>query len=316
MRTLISNTHTFGDYFPFGMRMLNRSSNSSMYRFGFNGQELDDEIKGEGNSLDFGARMYDPRIARWLSVDPKASHYPSFSTYIGMGGNPIKFIDSDGREIINNEKKGTAEWRKVAAAIKVIQRTNSTLYNDLHSLPDQINITIGKLNPDQFYSAESLPDGTQVEYGLTTTTFSVGYPIEGVTNIVNDDNGEILGAEVAQALSNNKTNELLDDVWKNDQENYNSRRDEIQKMTEQMPEEEANKKLSVKSITIELDPLNASKKSFARTLAHELGHAKFSIVDKVKAYIWSKIGSEKGHDTNNPGSEYTKEAEDEFDKNY
>src|SRR5690554_1271658 len=46
------------------------------YRYGFNSMERDDEIKGKGNSYDFGARMYDPRVGRWLSVDPKAALLP------------------------------------------------------------------------------------------------------------------------------------------------------------------------------------------------------------------------------------------------
>jgi RHS repeat-associated protein len=40
------------------------------YRYGFNGMEKDDEVKGSGNSLDFGSRIYDARTGRWLSVDP------------------------------------------------------------------------------------------------------------------------------------------------------------------------------------------------------------------------------------------------------
>jgi RHS repeat-associated protein len=42
------------------------------YRFGFNTQEKDEEIKGEGNSLNFSLRVYDPRLGRWLSLDPLA----------------------------------------------------------------------------------------------------------------------------------------------------------------------------------------------------------------------------------------------------
>jgi RHS repeat-associated protein len=46
-----------------------------IYRFGFNGQEKDDEVKVEGNSLDFGARIYDSRLGRWLSLDPLQAKY-------------------------------------------------------------------------------------------------------------------------------------------------------------------------------------------------------------------------------------------------
>ncbi|MFK7059864.1 hypothetical protein V3Q90_06970 [Flavobacterium oreochromis] len=52
-------------YYPFGSLVPNRhgSSKPNGYRYGFNGKE-DDQIKGEGNSYDFGARIYDPRIGR------------------------------------------------------------------------------------------------------------------------------------------------------------------------------------------------------------------------------------------------------------
>ncbi len=52
--------------------MPRRSFSSSSYRYGFNGKEKDDEVKGEGNSLDFGARMYDSRLGRFLSIDKYA----------------------------------------------------------------------------------------------------------------------------------------------------------------------------------------------------------------------------------------------------
>ena len=58
------------DYYPFGSPMDGRTFSSEKYRFGFNGKENDNEVKGAGNSLDFGARIYDSRLGRWLSCDP------------------------------------------------------------------------------------------------------------------------------------------------------------------------------------------------------------------------------------------------------
>ncbi|MEZ4721108.1 MAG: RHS repeat-associated core domain-containing protein [Flavobacteriales bacterium] len=76
----------------------------SEYRYGFNGMERDDEVKGTGNSYDFGARIQDPRLGRWLSLDPLAAKYPSMSPYNFGANNPIFFIDYDGRDIINPRK--------------------------------------------------------------------------------------------------------------------------------------------------------------------------------------------------------------------
>lgn len=71
---------------------------AGVYRYGFNGMEKDNEIKGEGNSYDFGARIYDPRLGRWLSTDPSESRYPGISTYNFGMNNPILFIDPDGED--------------------------------------------------------------------------------------------------------------------------------------------------------------------------------------------------------------------------
>jgi len=58
------------------------------YRYGFQGQEKDDEIKGEGNRYDFGARMYDARVGRFLSIDPHCNGYPDISPYVFAINNP------------------------------------------------------------------------------------------------------------------------------------------------------------------------------------------------------------------------------------
>ena len=51
------------------------------YRYGFQGQEMDDEVKGEGNSVNYKYRMHDPRVGRFFAVDPLASNYPHNSPY-------------------------------------------------------------------------------------------------------------------------------------------------------------------------------------------------------------------------------------------
>lgn len=82
----------------------NGSETSDDYRYGFNGMEADDEFKGTKNSYDFGARMYDPRVGRWLSIDPLAFHYPSWSPYNFVSDNPIVYIDPDGKKVRNADK--------------------------------------------------------------------------------------------------------------------------------------------------------------------------------------------------------------------
>jgi RHS repeat-associated protein len=70
------------DYYPFGMTMPGRKyAAGSTYRYGFNGKENDNEVKGEGNQQDYGMRIYDPRLGRFLSVDPLMEDYPFYTPY-------------------------------------------------------------------------------------------------------------------------------------------------------------------------------------------------------------------------------------------
>jgi len=80
----------------FGMVMPERSFSNEKYRYGFNGKENDNEVKGVGNSVDFGARIYDSRLGRFLSVDPLIATFPFQSSYCFAGNAPVKFIDKDG----------------------------------------------------------------------------------------------------------------------------------------------------------------------------------------------------------------------------
>lgn len=87
------NAVSFGVNTPIALR------NGAAYRYGFNGMERDDEMKGSGNSYDFGARMYDSRLGRWMSLDPLQAKYSSFSPYCFVANTPLIAIDPDGRDI-------------------------------------------------------------------------------------------------------------------------------------------------------------------------------------------------------------------------
>ena len=63
------------------MLVPNRHGSSASYRYGFQGQEKDDELKGEGNSLNYTFRMHDPRVGRFFASDPLEKSYPWNSPY-------------------------------------------------------------------------------------------------------------------------------------------------------------------------------------------------------------------------------------------
>ena len=82
--------------------MPGRKYNSTAYRYGFNGKEKDDE--GEIGSLttyDYGFRIYNPAIAKFLSVDPLTRSYPQLTPYQFASNRPIDGIDLDGLEYLD-----------------------------------------------------------------------------------------------------------------------------------------------------------------------------------------------------------------------
>ena len=86
------------DYYPFGMAMPGRRFSSLDYRFGFQGQEKDDEIKGSCNSINFKYRMHDPRLGRFFAVDPLASKYPNNSPFAFSENRVIDAVELEGLE--------------------------------------------------------------------------------------------------------------------------------------------------------------------------------------------------------------------------
>ncbi|MCT4644997.1 MAG: RHS repeat-associated core domain-containing protein [Carboxylicivirga sp.] len=79
------------DYYPFGMQMPGLQVNN--YRFGYQGEYAEDETEEKTKANTFQLRLYDARIGRWLTTDPKGQYH---SPYLAMGNNPVSRVDPDG----------------------------------------------------------------------------------------------------------------------------------------------------------------------------------------------------------------------------
>ena len=102
------------DYSPFGVQLDGRTDENTGYRYGFNGMEIDHQVKGNGNSYTTEFRQYDPRLARWSSIDPLMTKYPFYSPYSTLNNNPLRFTDRLGLEgqdwIGKKDSKGNTTW--------------------------------------------------------------------------------------------------------------------------------------------------------------------------------------------------------------
>gem|GEM_PF-653315 len=98
-------------YYGFGLNMeMNTNGAKGNNKYQYNGKEWNDDF-GLGLN-DYGARMYDPAIGRWNSVDPLAEKTSMWSIYVYAGDNPMKFIDPDGLTWGKKDEKDNDQVKK------------------------------------------------------------------------------------------------------------------------------------------------------------------------------------------------------------
>ena len=148
----------------------------------YNEKENDNDVKGEGNQQDYGMRIYDPRLGRFLSVDPLMKGYPMLTPYQYASNRPIDGVDLDGAEYIHYyvflNKKGAIITKVVAEDFR--NRSEAEM-NKMHGTTDfykQYSAGFGQL-------------GRKVQY----TYFKEGE--NGRYNQLNNS-GSVLSTEVSQ----------------------------------------------------------------------------------------------------------------------
>ena len=142
-----------------------------------------DEIYGEGNAIDFGARMYDPRLGRWMSRDPLEVLQPDQSPYKAFLNNPIIYVDPEGETeylkiVYKDESTGESMTLKVALSPDL---DPSHLWSDgfvrYHDYSTTLTITKGKDgNINSSYSS-----AREWEYGGNSPRVKLLFGIGGVT---------------------------------------------------------------------------------------------------------------------------------------
>jgi RHS repeat-associated protein len=100
---------------PYSKPIKDLQDSNLCYRFSFNGKENDDECRIQ----DYGMRIYNSRLGKFLSVDPLQKKYPFVSPYHFAGNSPINFIDLDGLEV---QITGVA-----ADKLRILLQTNTGL---------------------------------------------------------------------------------------------------------------------------------------------------------------------------------------------
>ena len=128
------------DYYPFGKRITpppvaepveaTSQSATSPNRWLFSGKESQSFLYANIPLLDFGARMYNPTIARWTTSDPMSEKYYGISPYVYCLGNPISIIDPNGMDIWTMDEKGNVVWVKESDDHRLYYMNNDGLLSD------------------------------------------------------------------------------------------------------------------------------------------------------------------------------------------
>jgi len=171
-----------------------RNYSNPVYRYGFQGQEKDNEIKGIGNSVNYKFRMYDPSLGRWLSMDPLAEVYNSHSPYNYGLNNSIFYVDPDGRgvedviikgnkskEVFNQLNASTSlklkidDNGKVTAKGRAKTDADKTLLEAINSTTVEVNInaTDSNFTSDGKWFVGGAFGGSKVKNGKTITNQTV-----------------------------------------------------------------------------------------------------------------------------------------------
>lgn len=122
------------DYYCFGSPMEGRSwtiSSYNNYRFGYNGKEKDNETYGEGNLIAYEFRIFDSRIGRFFSIDPKQKEYPWQTPFAYFKNSPIQIIDFKGMGDDQEEKTSSL-------------KSSNTKDNPLKELVRDFRLLVGK----------------------------------------------------------------------------------------------------------------------------------------------------------------------------
>ena len=113
------------NYYPFGLEhkgynnVVSANANSAAGKYRYNGKEIQDELGL--NMYDYGARMYDPSVGKWFSIDAMAEKYYDQSTYTYTLNNPILFIDPDGNQV------ALCCWDEFISFVKDLQTAGSAM---------------------------------------------------------------------------------------------------------------------------------------------------------------------------------------------
>jgi len=193
------------DYYPFGMQMPGRKYSVGIeYRFGFNGKENDKDVS-EGTQ-DYGMRIYDARLGRFLSVDPLTLTYPMLTPYQFASNTPIQAIDLDGLEgvkVIDKKNKTITFVVEFVYVLRSVSKNKADpTENSIARVKKSINDEIAKADPGALVDDAT---GYEIKFDIKYTPMKNQAEVDA--RVQNNDNiyDPVMALKIAKDESDTKT---------------------------------------------------------------------------------------------------------------
>ncbi len=195
--SFIPEFKTAQDYYPFGSIMPGRSFNSEQSRYGFNGQEKDDEVYGSGNLNTAQFWEYDTRLGRRWNIDPVVK--PHESSYATFGNSPIHLIDHDGSDTSFADATARKDFKKALKKVddklneldekwkKLDSEWSALSETDKSKQADKFSDRIDALSHQELYFKEMkrefdyITSPNTIEFAYTSNTQGMSADEKGLT---------------------------------------------------------------------------------------------------------------------------------------
>ena len=146
------------------------ASTSSPNRWHFSGKESQSILNVSIPLLDFGARMYNPAIARWTAADPLSEDYHGVSPYAYCVNSPMTYVDSDGRiiHLANNYAGGIENIARISVTSLGSQVISHLIQsNDVYTLNSKL------------FTTDSGYDSNNLNINYVGNPWRRGLPVDG-----------------------------------------------------------------------------------------------------------------------------------------
>ncbi len=190
---------------------------AGVYRFGFQGQEQDNELKGNGNSVNFKYRMHDPRIGRFFAVDPLFRDYPWNSPYAFSENKVIHMIELEGLEAVTPGHPRILE----NGVARIKRQDEMDIFDEVQSVYTGLYHSTTSLNGEKPSYAESIvlfkaaQELVFAKYGLDVYVEVASYltAVGALKNFTQKGIKKLLGE--AKKLGKKKGKNLIDEIVNN-----------------------------------------------------------------------------------------------------